>query len=47
MKIKTYGSWLKKRDAYFLFTEVRQIATRTTPTAQLIPFIYIHFRFVH
>jgi len=24
MKIKTYGSWLKKRDAYFHFTEVRE-----------------------
>lgn len=23
------------------------MATLTTPTAQLIPFIYIHFRFVH
>lgn len=47
MKIKTYGSWFKEKGCVLSFYRGKRIATRTTPTAQLIRFIYIHFRFVH
>lgn len=47
MKIKTYGSWFKEKGCVVSFYRGKRNATQTTPTAQIIRFIYIHFRFVH